>query len=157
MVDNIGIVDTRNIISAITDTYGIDMSDYTFTIFKRRLIHTINVFGCHSSDDFIDKMKKGDISADDFLYEMSLEATELFRDPSFWRELRDKYLPEICKTPDCKIWMPAVTSGDELFTLNIVLCEANLQNKASIIANCPSQRHVDLIKSGVGYDPKKSR
>ena len=44
MVDNIGIVDTRNIISAVTDTYGIDMSDYTFTILKRRLIHAINTF-----------------------------------------------------------------------------------------------------------------
>lgn len=155
MVDNIGIVDTRNIISAITDTYGIDMSDYTFTIFKRRLIHTINTFGCHSADDFIDKMKKGYIPADDFLYEMALEATELFRDPSFWRELRDKYLPEICRTPDCKIWMPGVTSGDELYTMGIVLSEANLQNKASINVYCPSQRHIDLIKNGVGYDPKK--
>lgn len=155
MVDNIGIVDTRNIISAITDTYGIDMSDYTFTILKRRLIHTINAFGCHSVDDFIDKMKKGDIPSDDFLYEMALEATELFRDPSFWRELRDKYIPEICRTPDCKIWMPGVTSGDELYTMGIALSEANLQSKASIDVFCPSQRHVDMIKKGVGYDPKK--
>ncbi len=155
MVDNIGIVDTRNIINAITGIYGIDMSDYTFTIIKRRLIHTMNVFACHSADDFIEKIRTEAISADDFMYEMALEATEIFRDPSLWRELRDRYLPEICRQPDCKIWMAGETSGDELFTLNIVLNEAGLQDKASIDASCPSIKHTELIKSGVGYDQKK--
>lgn len=155
MVDNIGIVDTRNIIGAVTDTFGIDMSEYTFTILKRRLIHTMNVFSCHSADDFTDKIRKGAIAADDFMYEMALEATEIFRDPSSWRELRDKYLPEICRTADCRIWLPGETSGDELFTLSIVLNETGLQNKTNIVAGCPSQRHVDLIKNGAGFDLKK--
>ncbi len=38
MVDNIGIVDTRNIISAVTDAYGIDLSDYASTILRRLLV-----------------------------------------------------------------------------------------------------------------------
>ena len=90
MVENIGIVDTRNIISAVTDTYGFDMSDYTFTILKRRLIHAINTFGSHSADDFAEKIRKKAIPLDDFLFTVSLEVTEFFRDPSLWRELRDK-------------------------------------------------------------------
>ena len=155
MIDNIGIVDTRNIISAITESYGIDMSEYSFTIFKRRLIHTINAFNSHSVDDFIDKIKKGVISSDNFLYEMALETTEIFRDPSLWRELRDKYLPEISRTPDCKILLPGETSGDELFTLSIVLHEANLQSKIKVTANCPSNKHTEKIKNGGGYDSKK--
>lgn len=155
MVENIGIVDTRNIINAINETYGIDMADYTFTILKRRLLHTINVFACHSADDFIDKIKKGVIPADDFRFAMAIDATELFRDPSLWRELRDKYLPEICRTPNCNIWMPGETSGDEMYTLNIVISEAGLQGKAHIDAGFPSERHIKLINNGAGYDPKK--
>ena len=155
MVDNIGIVDTRNIISAVTDTYGIDMSDYTFTILKRRLIHAINTFGSHSADDFADKIRKKAITADDFLYTVSLEVTEFFRDPSLWRELRDKYISEISRATDSQIWMPCVTSGDELFSLAIIIAEAGLQGKIKIDANCPSNKHIELIKKGGNYDQKK--
>jgi chemotaxis protein methyltransferase CheR len=155
MVDNIGIVDTRNIISAVTDTYGIDMSDYTFTILKRRLIHAINTFGSHSADDFAEKIRKKAITADDFLYTVSLEVTEFFRDPSLWRELRDKYISEISRATDSQIWMPCVTSGDELFSLAIIIAEAGLQGKIKIDANCPSNKHIELIKKGGNYDQKK--
>ncbi|MBR5643110.1 MAG: hypothetical protein IKW77_02865 [Salinivirgaceae bacterium] len=155
MVENIGIVDTRNIISAVTDTYGFDMSDYTFTILKRRLIHAINTFGSHSADDFADKIRKKVIALDDFLFTVSLEVTEFFRDPSLWRELRDKYLSEISRAADSRIWMPNVTSGDELFSLAIVMNEGGLQGKIKIDASCPSQKHVELVKKGGNYDQKK--
>ena len=155
MVENIGIVDTRNIISAVTDTYGFDMSDYTFTILKRRLIHAINTFGSHSADDFAEKIRKKAIPLDDFLFTVSLGVTEFFRDPSLWRELRDKYLSEISRAADCRIWMPCVTSGDELFSLAIVMNEGGLQGKIKIDAMCPSQKHIDLIKQGGNYDQKK--
>ncbi|MBR3568561.1 MAG: hypothetical protein IKN94_09840 [Salinivirgaceae bacterium] len=155
MVDNIGIVDTRNIISAVTDTYGIDLSDYTFTILKRRLIHAINTFGSHSADDFADKIRRKVIALDDFLFTVSLEVTEFFRDPSLWRELRDKYLSEISRAADSRIWMPNVTSGDELFSLAIVMNEGGLQGKIKIDASCPSQKHVELVKKGGNYDQKK--
>ncbi|MBO4601714.1 MAG: hypothetical protein J5651_00955 [Salinivirgaceae bacterium] len=155
MVDNIGIVDTRNIISAIAEKFGIDMSDYASTILRRRLVHTINAYTCHSADDFIDKVKRGAIDVDDFLYEMAVETTEIFRDPSLWRELRDRYLPEVCRTPDCQIWMPGITTGDELYTLEIVLAESGLQNKAKVVAGCPSNKHIENIKNGGLYDPKK--
>ncbi len=155
MVDNIGIVDTRNIISAVTDTYGIDLSDYTFTILKRRLIHAINTFGSHSADDFADKIRRKVIALDDFLFTVSLEVTEFFRDPSLWRELRDKYLSEISRAADSRIWMPCVTSGDELFSLAIVMNEGGLQGKIKIDASCPSHKHVELVKKGGNYDQKK--
>ncbi len=155
MVDNIGIVDTRNIISAVTDTYGIDLSDYTFTILKRRLIHAINTFGSHSADDFADKIRRKVIALDDFLFTVSLEVTEFFRDPSLWRELRDKYISEISRATDGRIWMPCVTSGDELFSLAIIIAEAGLQGKIKIDANCPSNKHIELINKGGNYDQKK--
>ena len=155
MVENIGIVDTRNIVSAVTDTYGFDMSDYTFTILKRRLIHAINTFGSHSADDFADKIRRKVIALDDFLFTVSLEVTEFFRDPSLWRELRDKYLSEISRAADSRIWMPNVTSGDELFSLAIVMNEGGLQGKIKIDASCPSQKHVELVKKGGNYDQKK--
>ena len=155
MVDNIGIVDTRNIISAVTDTYGIDMSDYTFTILKRRLVNAINTLGSHSAEDFTDKIRRKAISLDDFMYVMALEVTEFFRDPSLWRELRDRYIPEICRTGDSRILMPGATSGDELFSLAIIIAEAGLQGRTKIDAYCPSDKHVELIKHGGSYDQKK--
>ena len=51
--------------------------------------------------------------------------------------------------------MPGITTGDELYTLEIVLAESGLQNRVKVIAGCPSNKHIDNINSGGLYDPKK--
>jgi chemotaxis protein methyltransferase CheR len=155
MVENIGIVDTKKIISKVQESFGVDLSDYTYTILKRRLIHIMNYLNINTIDEFIEKIQNNNINADEFVGELMVEATEMFRDPSLWRELREHYLPEICKSSGSRIWMPGVTSGDELFSLAITLKEQGLNHAVKVIASCPSQKRIDQIKQGGNYDLKK--
>lgn len=155
MIETLGIVDIRKMNGFISEAFGINLADYASTILKRRYVHMLNTYNCMSVDNFEDRIKKGIVTADDVMFEVSLETTELFRDPSAWRELRDKYLPEVCKSGKCNILMPGESSGDELYTMMIVLSEANLLDKVQVDACCPSNRNLKQIKDGGLYDSKK--
>ncbi|MFA6401409.1 MAG: CheR family methyltransferase [Salinivirgaceae bacterium] len=155
MIDNLGIVDTKKIIAAIQESYGLDLSDYTLSILKRRFAHVMDYYNIGLVDEFVNQIKRNNIEYEDFLDQIMIDITEIFRDPSLWRELREKYLPEIAHSAGSKIWLAGESSGDELFSLMVVLSELGISKNIRITASCPSKNRLNRIKKGYGYDLKK--
>ncbi len=152
---DLGIVDTKKMITAIKDAYGIDFIDYTLTTLRYRFKHVLSYFNLGLVDEFIEQVTRNNINLEELLDQLMIDTTELFRDPSLWRELREIYLPEVCKTPGSKIWMAGVSSGEEVYSLMVILRELNLEKNVRVIASCPSQKRIDRIKEGGYYDLKK--
>jgi chemotaxis protein methyltransferase CheR len=147
---DIGIVEYRNIIKVIKDTYGYDFSDYALTSLKRRFEKVILEHNLKQSDNLIEKILKDAVFFDKFLQEVAIEGTEMFRDPSLWRYLRDEILPMIINEENlAKIWFPFCISGDELYTLAIVLKESDLLDKIEIIASCINNQVIEQVQKGV--------
>ena len=90
----IGIVDTRNVIKSIKDTFGYDFTDFAITTFRRRIDAVINNNKLRDADSLIQKLQSDKQFFDQFLLDISVDTTEMFRDPSLWRYLKDKVLPE---------------------------------------------------------------
>lgn len=155
MIDNLGIVDTKKIIAAVKDAFALDLYDYNLTTLRRRLIHLMRFYNESVVDNFVENIKNNNIDKEEFFDELTIDSTELFRDPSFWRELREKYLPEVAASPGSKIWLAGVSSGEELFTLQIVLKECNLFDKVRVVVSCPSERRIERIKNGGIFEMKK--
>jgi chemotaxis protein methyltransferase CheR len=155
MLDGLGIVDTKKIISAIHETYGLDLSDYTLSILKRRISHTMTFYNIAIVDEFVNQIKKNNIEWEDLMDHLMIDNTEIFRDPSLWRELREKYIPEISRSQGTKIWIAGESSGDELYSLMIVLKELGLSNHIRVVVSCPSKTRLAKIKTGYGYEMKK--
>lgn len=151
----IGIVDTRNVIKVLLDDFGFDFRDYALTSFKRRLEQIINNNGLRDADGLISRLQNNKEFFDQFLFEITPETTEMFRDPSFWRILRDEVLPEITRGSANKprIWVASLDSGEELYSLAIILKEMNLLDSVQIYANVFTDRCINRIKSG-RLDPK---
>lgn len=151
----LGIIDYRNIVSTIQEAYNMDFSNYAFTAFKRRIERVIQMNNMNSVNDLTARIRDDESFLETFLYDISIEETEMFRDPSLWRELRDDLFPKIITgNSEFRIWLPEVTSGEELYTLLIVLRESKLIDKVKVHASCASQRNIDKIHSGV-YNQKK--
>lgn len=152
----LGIVDIREIIGVIKSVYQYDFSQHALTSFKQRLERLMKLQTIGSADGLIKKLKEDAGYFDTFLHEMAVPSTEMFRDPSLWRWLREEYFPQhIDKSPGkFKIWLPACISGGELYSLAIVLAESGLADKVQIIATYMSEKSLELIRSGV-YDLKK--
>jgi chemotaxis protein methyltransferase CheR len=147
----IGIVETKNIIATISDKYNIDFSDYALTSFKRRLERLMDCYNFRYHDLLVNKLVESPEFLDTFIYETSVPSSEMFRDPSLWRLLREETLPGLMKESGqpVKIWLPNSVSGDELFSLAIVLHETDLLQKVQIIVSVLSDKSIDVIKSGM--------
>jgi chemotaxis protein methyltransferase CheR len=150
-MSEIGIVEAKNIIKTINDGFGIDFSDYALTSFKRRLEKVMDVYNLKYIDLLVNKFHDDAGFIDQFLQEISVPTTEMFRDPSLWRLMREELIPRLYSEngSSFKIWLPCSTSGDELFSLAIMLKELNLLDKVSIVVSSICERSLEIIKSGI--------
>ncbi len=151
----IGIVDTRKVVQAISDLFGMDLKDYALTSLKRRLEHTIGAFGLNDADGLIARLKKDPGFFGDFMQEFSVETTELFRDPSVWRMLRDIIIPEVIQsTGSSRIFVPMISSGEELYSLAILLRESGFDVASQVYASSLSAKSIEQVKTGL-FNPVK--
>jgi chemotaxis protein methyltransferase CheR len=145
----IGVVDYRNIIKVIKDTYDYDFSEYSLTSLKRRFERVIQTHNLKHPDQLIDRIKEDKIFFQSFLQEISIESTEMFRDPSFWRSMRDEVMPLIVKENyKSKIWVPNCIAGDELYSLCVILKENGWADNVEVVATCLNDKIINDIKSG---------
>lgn len=143
----IGISATRKIIAAINDTYKIDYGNFALTSFRRRIAGFLEQ---HDSlrliDDFVKKLETNPQFFEDFRVYLNISVTEMFRDPSFWRDLRDIFLPQLInKHNNINVWMPGISTGEELYTFLILLHELNIQNNVKLLATDIHQRILNNI------------
>ncbi len=152
----LGIVDIREIIRVVKSEYDYDFANYALTSFKQRLERLMSLYNISSIESLTGKLKDESAFIDTFLHEITVPSTEMFRDPSLWRWLREEYFPKVMdKFPGkFKIWLPSCVSGGELFSLAILLSESGFLDKVQIIASCLSLKSIEEIKSG-SYDQKK--
>lgn len=151
----LGIVDTRNIINLITEKYQYDFSDFALTSFKRRLEKIIDQNNLKHPDILISRLSDKNF-VDEFINQLTVPSTEMFRDPSLWRVLREEIFNSLYREmgPCFKIWLPNSVSGDELFSLVILLSEIGLLEKIEILVSSMSDRSIETIKSGYFHDHK---
>jgi chemotaxis protein methyltransferase CheR len=152
----LGIVDIREIVKAVISVHDLDLSNHALTSLKQRLERVMGIYSIGSADGLIRKITHEPAFLDLLLYEISVPSTEMFRDPSLWRWLKEVYFPEVMEKQigKFKIWLPACVSGGELYSLAILLTEMGLNDKIQIIATYASDKIEEIIKSGI-YDPKK--
>ncbi len=150
----LGIIDYRNIISSLQEYYNLDFTNYAFTALKRRLEYVINVNNMNNANDLITRFREDSKFKETFLGNISIDETEIFRDPALWRELRENVIPKLIGVTEARIWMPDVTSGDELYSLMIVLRELGLEKSVKVIASSIGTENIENIKT-LRYNLKK--
>ncbi len=148
---NLGIVEQKKIIEALKNNFALDYTDYSMTAFKNRILAVI------SKNNFTIDMLINEIETNPefklkFLNDFQIPETELFRDPSVWRDIETKLLSKIEKT-NYKIWLPDFTTGDEIFTLAIILNELNLSKKVKVYIS--SNSHTSISEQGFGIFSEK--
>jgi len=146
----LGIVDIREIVRIINNGYNYDFSNFALTSFKYNLEKVIAQNGLLSAENLFRKLSDDPLFFDKFLNDIFVPSTEMFRDPSLWRWLREDYFPNI--TPrlfdNFKVWFPQCISGAELYSFCILLKEIGLLDKIKIIASVYSNESLKYIQSG---------
>lgn len=143
---NFGINDIKEITTSMATYPDMDYSNYALSFLKRRLPYLFSQLNLRRKEQFYQMLSQPDFR-EKILFHMGVETTELFRDPAFWRTLRDKilgHLPQGCQN----IWVPVAASGEELFSIAILLHENNLSQKYKIIGQSSSAERCAFIRSG---------
>ncbi len=149
LIEDIEIIDLRNLIHVIQSQYNYDFSNYAISSFKRRVIRVIEIYKLGSVKRLIERVQSEPKFFKDFLSEITVNVTEMFRDPTLWRELRDKLLPEIySKLKEVKIWHAGCSSGEEVFSMAILLKELGLTKRTHIVATDIDHNIISKAKEG---------
>ena len=148
----ITINEIKRLISFIKNTYRFDFSSYALSSFKRRLERILALYTLPSIDSLTIKLQQNPEFFEEFLREITVNTTEMFRAPGFWRKLRDDILPVLAGYPSIRIWSSACSSGEEVYSLAIVLKEAGLLHKAKILATDINEKVLRKGMNGIYWN-----
>jgi chemotaxis protein methyltransferase CheR len=131
----VGINDLKSVISAVKEQYQYDFSEYALSSFKRRIERLIEIRHYSSVEELVQQIRGLKLTKDEFLHEITVNVTEMFRDPSFWRAAREFVSKIIQEQGRIRIWHAGCSSGEEVVSMLILLDEYNLLDKAEIVAS----------------------
>ena len=119
------------IIDLVKQIHGFDFSDYSKASFKRRVNRVLMVKKLDAHD--LKHLLVNDQGFfQHFLEEVTVNVTEMFRDPSFFKALCHDVVPYLLTWQHIKIWSAGCSSGEEAYSLAILLSQVSLKNKAFI-------------------------
>lgn len=134
--DSEGISDAEvvSFADALFQRHGIDFRSYEILSFKRRLSRAIHVFGLSSVHELWMKMLFKQIDPKEFIDQITVGLTAMFRDPALWIKLRELLQGEWSEKPHLRIWHAGCSTGEEVLTMAIVLRESGFRGSVSILA-----------------------
>ena len=143
----------KEFISKVHKKLGIDLALYKEAQMRRRLTSLRNKRGFTNFATYFDAIMKDDALLEEFLDRITINVSEFYRNPKRWDVLREKVLPEIIKNKKkIQIWSAACSSGEEPYSLAIMLKEHFSHVKASIIATDIDSRMLMKAKRGEYQD-----
>lgn len=122
------------LINDVLAQYGYDFTGYSRASFKRRLLRLYGLDKMVSFAEFRYKIINDKSYFKRFVEQITVNVTEMFRDPGFYKALRNKVLPNLGTYPFIRIWLAGCSTGEEAFSMAIVLKELNLLHKSLIYA-----------------------
>ena len=95
------------------------------------------------------KVLKDETFASKLLHDLSITVTEMFRDPGFYKSLRENVIPILKTYPFVKIWHAGCSTGEEAYSMSIIMQEEGLQDRTTIYATDFNQKALNQAKEGI--------
>jgi len=122
------------LLEGIYQRYGYDFRDYGKAHARRRILHRLAMSGFQSISELQHQVLQDESLFHILLQDLSINTTEMFRDPEFFLELREQVIPGLKTYPFIKIWHAGCSTGEEVYSMAIILKEEGLLNRSQIYA-----------------------
>ena len=122
------------LLSDALELYGYDFTGYSRASIKRRILRLYALDRFVSFAEFRYKLRSDLGYFGRFVEQITINVTEMFRDPEFYKSLRTDILPKLGTYPFIRIWIAGCSTGEEAYSVSIILKELNLLKKALIYA-----------------------
>ncbi|MCX7922979.1 MAG: protein-glutamate O-methyltransferase CheR [Clostridia bacterium] len=142
-------IEIQLLIEAIFLKYGYDFRGYSRAHMKRRIMRRLTISGI----DSISEMQRLVIYDREFfeklLGDFSINVTEMFRDPSFYKAFRKEVVPVLQTYPFIKVWHAGCSTGEEVYSMAILLKEEGLYERSQIYATDFNEEVLQKAKEGI--------
>jgi chemotaxis protein methyltransferase CheR len=137
------------LLDEILQQYGYDFVDYSPASMKRRIERLISIDKFPSFAEFRYKVMTDPAYLHRFVEEVTVNVTEMFRDPGFYKTLREEVLPVLATYPLIRIWHAGCSTGEEVYSMAILLEEANLLDKSLLYATDINPGVLEKLSKGI--------
>lgn len=142
-------VDLSTFLELFFQKYGYDFRHYSSAHISRRVMSRMQLSGFISFSELQQKVLSNESFAAELLQDLSITVTEMFRDQGFYRALREKVIPILRTYPFIKIWHAGCSTGEEAYSMAILLHEEGLYDRSTIYATDFNQQALNHGKEGI--------
>lgn len=147
--DDVEGIEVRLFLEAIHDRYGYDLRGYSPPSMRRRLLGALAKTGLDHFGELQHRVLVDPQLFATVLDGLTVQVSEMFRDPSFYRAFRTQVIPFLRTYPLLNVWHSGCAAGEEAFSSAIVLTEEGLYDRVQIYATDLSDRALEQAKQGV--------
>jgi chemotaxis protein methyltransferase CheR len=127
-------IEMRLLLQGVNQVYGYDFTDYSEASIKRRIVQWLASSKFSNLSDAQSVVLRDRQAFDSLLRGITVNVSEMFRDPAFFRALREQVVPHLKTYPFVKIWHAGCASGEEAYSLAILLEEEGLKGRFRMYA-----------------------
>jgi chemotaxis protein methyltransferase CheR len=129
--------------------YGFDFREYAPASLRRRVWRRVHAEGLTTLSALQDRLLHDPASMERLLLDLSINVTAMFRDPSFYLAFREKVVPALRTYPFTRIWVAGCSTGEEVYSLAILLQEEGVYDRTRIYATDINESVLERAQAGV--------
>jgi len=137
------------LLEAIYKKYGYDFRNYSRASMKRRIIGKLSSSGLPNISAMQHEALHNKSFFESMLVDLTVNVTEMFRDASFYRAVRKHVVPILKKYPHIKIWHAGCSTGEEVYSMAILLAEENLLSRTTLYATDIDDQALKIAREGI--------
>ena len=137
------------LLEAIYQKYGYDFRQYSKAHIHRRIMNRLRLSRLEDISQIQSKVLKDETFANELLQDFSITVTEMFRDQEFYKSLREQVIPILKTYPFIKIWHAGCATGEEAYSMAVIMQEAGLYDRTTIYATDFNQHALNRAKEGI--------
>jgi chemotaxis protein methyltransferase CheR len=142
-------IELRLLMEAIYLKYSYDFRDYSGASQKRRVLHALAQFDCPTISELQSRVLHDPAMFNQLLQYLTIPVSEMFRDPTFFLALREQVLPRLATYPSIKVWIAGCSTGEEVYSLAILLREEGLLERTLIYATDINPESLEKARQGI--------
>jgi chemotaxis protein methyltransferase CheR len=147
--DRVSDIELEMLLEAIFLRYHQDFRGYARASLKRRVAQSLLKFDCSTISRLQERLLHEPGTFTQFLTFITVQVTEMFRDPTFFTAVRRMVVPHLATYPSIKLWVAGCSTGEEAYSFAILLQEEGLLDRALIYATDISNQSLARAASGV--------
>ena len=137
------------LLNDLLENCGYDFTGYSRASLTRRIARIYLLDKHVGFTEFRYRIKKDPAYCDKFIEQITVNVTEMFRDPEFYKALRTDVLPKIGTYPFIRIWLAGCSTGEEAYSMAILLQELKLLDRSFIYATDINKNVLEQAQKGM--------